>query len=722
MAAYTYWVRTANASAAAIAANGGSAVTAGGGTGTENDPFGTWAQFRAKLLEVVNHSADTVTFNFHPACIFGAGSSSNWDVWNDVGTGTGAGSWSSTVFQRDESVVASNSNWSTWFPATDTLRFSSSTSEWTQGYISGGSWVAGSGDVYKKTAVVAAGSTTSSAAFPIRCWYGHEYGENTCASYTAGVWCYTLDDLAAAGDYCAIYNGSTGYDIYVKTGLAGLNPITKWGSWAAHTYGGNGTSSVFMQNCRNITWKRFRTIGGPFYSNPQAAASLNTNINFYEISSRMHNSKGLVLQNEGGVASFITNHTITRPDIDSCSSTTTEDRGNAAHEISTQDGIAILGNVDGVRIISPKVSNFSHAQIGASATDARVITSLTQSGGVATAVTSGAHGKTTGDVVYVDGASETGYNGAVTLLSGSGTSFTYAVDASLPSPAAAEDANSTMQMSLNTAGINRYPRNIEIYVESSDDLDAGYGVLSCSGKGYQRGFNLLVPVNCTMSGLTVSGQTVQSQWGGVVLLRSIKWDSTCIQWGDGFGNGGFGYHMGAMLAGQGGPFSARFNLAASNCRSYGHTFDNENAEYAAYTNQFRSTDYTFIGGIVRDNGQARGIPQSNLASSTYTRRVAPFLCTRSTSAAAAYMTIKYNLCALTGCEGLASAKLAVSPSQNATQSTHPIVAVDAVAAWSGQIDGNTEVSVPNAEFDGDLTFVGARKTPDQSGPRMAWYR
>lgn len=49
------------------------------------------------------------------------------------------------------------------------------------------------------------------------------------------------------------------------------------------------------------------------------------------------------------------------------------------------------------------------------------------SAGTATINTSGSHGLTTGDVIVVTGVTPSGYNGTYTLLSGSGTTFTYAI-------------------------------------------------------------------------------------------------------------------------------------------------------------------------------------------------------------------------------------------------------------------------------------------------------
>lgn len=69
------------------------------------------------------------------------------------------------------------------------------------------------------------------------------------------------------------------------------------------------------------------------------------------------------------------------------------------------------------------------------ATTSISISSLSQSAGLATAVTATAHGLTSGDVVTISGASQSGYNKSATVTVVDATTFTYAVVGGTVSPA-----------------------------------------------------------------------------------------------------------------------------------------------------------------------------------------------------------------------------------------------------------------------------------------------
>lgn len=68
-------------------------------------------------------------------------------------------------------------------------------------------------------------------------------------------------------------------------------------------------------------------------------------------------------------------------------------------------------------------------------TGASIVSSLTQSGGTATLVSSIAHGLSTGDSVYIAGADQTEYNGTHTITVTNATTFTFAVDSGAVTPA-----------------------------------------------------------------------------------------------------------------------------------------------------------------------------------------------------------------------------------------------------------------------------------------------
>lgn len=106
----------------------------------------------------------------------------------------------------------------------------------------------------------------------------------------------------------------------------------------------------------------------------------------------------------------------------------------------TDDGHvdSVWHNADG------NLDELSELTIGAQVS----VSSLTQTAGTATCVTSSAHGLTSGDLVYIDGATETEYNIGATVTVSDTTTFTYSVDAGASSPATGTPVVTT----LGTAG------------------------------------------------------------------------------------------------------------------------------------------------------------------------------------------------------------------------------------------------------------------------------
>jgi hypothetical protein len=84
--------------------------------------------------------------------------------------------------------------------------------------------------------------------------------------------------------------------------------------------------------------------------------------------------------------------------------------------------------------ISPSTINIDWGSFKISRTPVSV-SSLTQTGGVATATTSAVHNFVTGDKVAISGANETGYNGFKSITVTSTTQFTFTVDSTLSTPA-----------------------------------------------------------------------------------------------------------------------------------------------------------------------------------------------------------------------------------------------------------------------------------------------
>lgn len=97
------------------------------------------------------------------------------------------------------------------------------------------------------------------------------------------------------------------------------------------------------------------------------------------------------------------------------------------------------------------------------------LTSITQTGGVATATTSVPHTLQTGDSLYIDGATQTGYNTDSASITVTGAStFTYAVNSATVSPAT---TSSSLTAKSNTVKWQRlYPIDINEYNQSYANL------------------------------------------------------------------------------------------------------------------------------------------------------------------------------------------------------------------------------------------------------------
>lgn len=98
------------------------------------------------------------------------------------------------------------------------------------------------------------------------------------------------------------------------------------------------------------------------------------------------------------------------------------------------------------------------------------VSSITQTGGVATVTTSGAHGFVTGDSVAIDGADQTGYNLESTNITvTSTTTFTYSVDSATVSPATGTitcNSNTVLYKRLQFIDTNEYKNTYAGVVEN----------------------------------------------------------------------------------------------------------------------------------------------------------------------------------------------------------------------------------------------------------------
>jgi len=86
--------------------------------------------------------------------------------------------------------------------------------------------------------------------------------------------------------------------------------------------------------------------------------------------------------------------------------------------------------------------------------DTLSVTSITRSGTTATVTTSAAHGITTDAIVLIAGATQSAYNGYQTLLSGSGSTFTFEVAGSPATPATGTITAATARISRGPAWKN----------------------------------------------------------------------------------------------------------------------------------------------------------------------------------------------------------------------------------------------------------------------------
>lgn len=105
------------------------------------------------------------------------------------------------------------------------------------------------------------------------------------------------------------------------------------------------------------------------------------------------------------------------------------------------------------------------------------LTSITQTGGTATATTSAPHTLVTGDILYIDGAVESGYNttGVSITVTGAST-FTYPVASSTATPATTSTtltakSNTVIWSRLSPIDINEYNQSYAHLLENQTSQD-----------------------------------------------------------------------------------------------------------------------------------------------------------------------------------------------------------------------------------------------------------
>ena len=157
--------------------------------------------------------------------------------------------------------------------------------------------------------------------------------------------------------------------------------------------------------------------------------------------------------------------------------------------------------------------------------NAQNVTSLSQSGGTATATTGGAHGYVSGETVTISGATPAGYNGAFTITVTGASTFTFACNSSLVSPATGtitcrDMTNAQMIAYITAAGTTashyytRGPISYDSLSMALNDWLASSAANNGLGGLSRIGFNLYD------SGATLTNElnSIATKWGSSVYL------------------------------------------------------------------------------------------------------------------------------------------------------------------------------------------------------------
>lgn len=357
MTIVNYYWRTAN-SAATLPYG---PVTAGGGAGTEASPYSSFANVEA-LVESAAGAGDDLVLHFHPACIFSS-PNTPLDVWLDVGRITGG--WASVTLKRWQAIVDAEPLYADWYPTIHSHATIASGS-WTEGSVSGGVWGAGTGDVFR------AGPFTINANAPtrLRCWGGHQIGDNT-ASYTiAGRYCRTPGDLTMEGDYALVQQAGSDYYLLFKTGTTSINPTTKYGhfTWVGWVV------ALEADNPKNLTWEDFQVIGGEIKMESGSAGAYDIAVdNITLIRPRHRMACGgngwTVNTNTATPSAIATNTIVIDPDFDA-NIAPVRMGGAFDLELGAQNGLNCQGTMDGLFIYNPKIKGYTHSNIQCQAANA----------------------------------------------------------------------------------------------------------------------------------------------------------------------------------------------------------------------------------------------------------------------------------------------------------------------------------------------------------------
>lgn len=345
MAITRKYIQPANTNAKHAAIFG--TLAAGGGLGTDVSPWANWNNMEA-LVESTGQATNDLEVYVHPAASF-ASPGSQFLLWDNVGRGTG---WASVKIMRWDDKVADDIRYEDWYPTIDSHVYVASGS-WTRGTISGNTFVAGAGTIYRMLVP----SVPYVHPATVRCWGGTTFGDTRATHTVPCVWCYTLADVDLPGDFATAMNGADMY-VYVNSGSATNNPTVEWGGFSYHKVSGNGTVTIYQRDSRGVTWKDFQCIGGMLRFMPPSGGHTN-DLTLDHIRHRMCVGNGVTFTSYAGTD--IKNTRILEPDFDSGCHPTREDRGAFSHELQSQNGINSLGgNVDGFLVRNPKIRGYSH--------------------------------------------------------------------------------------------------------------------------------------------------------------------------------------------------------------------------------------------------------------------------------------------------------------------------------------------------------------------------
>jgi hypothetical protein len=528
MATVDRFVQTANTHPSVPGGNPGN----GGGLGSSVSPFFTMAQINT---EVIGGSAsDDLVLHCHPAAVF-TSSAANLQVWDDLGRASG---YRSITFQRWAQKIVDTPGLADWYPGTDTLVYPADGS-FTEGSITGSTWSAGTGDVFR-ISIATANLWGASAAGNLRCWGGRLYGDRRLALGVTmyGVCCGTLDYVTEAGDYALADNGSGGTFLYIKTGATSVKPTARWGAFSWHQASGPGSNSFFLRNP-----KRFRTIdwlscGGTVWHRPNSANKNNDQCSYIRPKVRLTVGNGLQFINTRDQIQFTT-----APLSGSVSGTLTAvfagstntyfiTFGNSEQRTATlTNGSATVNWSAGGGALTSDARN-DYAGYGLTATD---------TGGTWDCFVnepdmhSGQHPTKPDKNIQTE---RNGQDGVQALGNVGSLASAATIDALVASgwygtlqtgqwrggfgirnPKIVGFSHGGFVIGpdkLTTSNLDTFPNNAQILC---DDVSDGKCVIT-GGPNYQRGFGFLVPVNGTIGPLTITEQSTQSQVGGNITIRN----------------------------------------------------------------------------------------------------------------------------------------------------------------------------------------------------------